>query len=96
MRLLPTLLAASVCLVAVPAAAQDGFDDRGVDRHDRTPDWKYRRGEAAGKGAYYDAGRYGPRGLTREAAASRQKAREAARLADARSARRTQKERDER
>ena len=37
--------------------------DRGVDRHDRTPDWNYRRGESAGAGAYYDGGRYGPRGL---------------------------------
>lgn len=57
--------------VAAPAAAQsdDGFDDRGVDRHDRTPDWNYRRGEFAGKGAYYDGGRYGPRGLLRDDAA---------------------------
>ena len=66
MRLFPLLLAA--CLVATPGHAQgvdrdDGFDDRGVDRHDRAPDWNYRRGETEGKGAYYDGGRYGPHGL---------------------------------
>lgn len=67
------LLAAATAWTAVAAttaasaqSADDGFDDRGVDRHDRTPDWSYRRGEPAGKGAYYDGGRYGPRGLLRD------------------------------
>ena len=65
MRLAFLLLAAAS--IALPAHAQpyhdDGFDDRGYDRNDRTPDWNYRRGESEGKGAYYDGGRYGPRGL---------------------------------
>ncbi len=58
----------AVIAAAAPASAQvdDGFDDRGVDRHDRTPDWDYRRGESTGKGSYYDGGRYGPRGLLRD------------------------------
>lgn len=65
MRLLLLLAAATAFAVSAPVAAQpdDGFDDRGVDRHDRTPDWNYRRGEGEGKGAYYDGGRYGPGGL---------------------------------
>ena len=68
MRLTIILLAA-LGFAAAPARAQPdvdadgGFSERGVDRHDRTPDWNYRRGETAGKGAYYDGGRYGPRGL---------------------------------
>lgn len=71
MRLSSILIAAAAALAAAPAHAQadDGFDERGVDRHDRSPDWNYRRGEPAGKGAYYDGGRYGPRGLLREDAA---------------------------
>lgn len=62
------LFAAATALAAAPAPAQtdDRFDDRGVDRYDRAPDWNYRRGEPAGKGAYYDGGRYGPRGLLRD------------------------------
>lgn len=63
MRLALALIAALA--VATPAAAQrydEGFDDRGYDRNDRTPDWNYRNGESEGKGAYYDGGRYGPRG----------------------------------
>lgn len=71
MRIVLSLLAAAAsCAASVPAAAQTrgsddngGFDDRGYDRSDRTPDWNYRRGESEGKGAYYDGGRYGPRGL---------------------------------
>lgn len=68
MRLTIILLAA-FGFAAAPAHAQPdldedgGFNERGVDRYDRTPDWNYRRGESAGKGAYYDGGRYGPRGL---------------------------------
>jgi len=67
MRLSLILLAA---LAGAPASAQvdDGFDDRGYDRNDRTPDWNYRRGESEGKGAYYGGGRYGPRGLLTQAA----------------------------
>lgn len=64
MRLALALIAALA--VAAPAAGQrydEGFDDRGYDREDRTPDWKYRDGESEGKGAYYDGGRYGPRGI---------------------------------
>ena len=70
MRLVLILIAALVG-AAAPAAAQvdDGFDDRGYDRQDRTPDWNYRRGEWPGKGAYYDGGRYGPRGLLGDGAA---------------------------
>lgn len=69
MRLALTFLAAACGLAAAaPASAQmrggdDGFDDRGYDRGDRTPDWNYRRGESEAKGAYYDGGRYGPRGI---------------------------------
>lgn len=65
MRLSIVLIAAAMFMLpgAAHAQADDGFDGRGVDRYDRTPDWNYRRGEAAGKGAYYDGGRYGPRGL---------------------------------
>lgn len=68
MRLSSILIAAATALAAAPANAQadDGFDERGVDRHDRSPDWNYRRGEPAGQGAYYDGGRYGPRGLLRD------------------------------
>lgn len=73
MRHLTILFAAATALAAAPATAQadamsedGGFDYRGVDRHDRAPDWNYRRGEYAGKGSYYDGGRYGPRGLLRE------------------------------
>ena len=71
MRLAFLLAAATAFAASVPVAAQpdDGFDDRGVDRHDRTPDWNYRRGENEGKGAYYDGGRYGPRGLLTKKAA---------------------------
>lgn len=64
-----TLFLAAAFLFAAPAYAQvdldadGGFNERGVDRNDRSPDWNYRRGEAIGKGAYYDGGRYGPRGL---------------------------------
>lgn len=70
MRLL-LLLSAVLAGSAAPAAAQvdDGFDDRGYDRNDRTPHWNYRHGEWPGKGAYYDGGRYGPRGLLSEGAA---------------------------
>ena len=66
-----TIFIAAACGIAAPARAQvdldadGGFNERGVDRYDRTPDWNYRRGEAEGKGAYYDGGRYGPRGLLR-------------------------------
>lgn len=68
LRLSVFLFAVATSMVAASAGAQidDGFDDRGVDRHDRAPEWNYRRGEAAGKGAYYDGGRYGPRGLLRD------------------------------
>lgn len=68
MRLTIILLAA-LGFAAAPAQAQPdldedgGFNERGLDRHDRTPDWNYRRGETPGKGAYYDGGHYGPRGL---------------------------------
>lgn len=70
MRLL-TVLAAVAWIIAAPARAQvdldpdGGFNERGVDRHDRSPDWNYRRGKTEGKDAYYDGGRYGPRGLLR-------------------------------
>lgn len=69
---LPLIMFAAVAFAAAPASAQvdDGFDDRGVDRHDRAPDWNYRRGESAGKGSYYDGGRYGPRGLLSDSTAS--------------------------
>lgn len=63
------LLLLAFMVAASPASAQvdldeDGnFNERGVDRHDRTPEWNYRRGESTGEDAYYDGGRYGPRGL---------------------------------
>jgi hypothetical protein len=65
------ILSAVLAGAATPLAAQvdDGFDDRGYDRNDRAPDWNYRRGEWPGKGAYYDGGRYGPRGLLSDGAA---------------------------
>lgn len=70
MRLALILAAA----IALPAAAHaqsrdesglDGgaYDDRGVDRYDRTPDWNYRASEAPARGAYYDGGRYGTSGI---------------------------------
>ena len=65
MRLPLLLLTALVAASSAQAQNDDGFDDRGVDRHDRTPDWNYRGGERPGIGAYYDGGRYGPRGLLR-------------------------------
>lgn len=64
-------LALSAFVVA-PASAQSrdesrldngAFDDRGVDRYDRTPDWNYRNAEAPARGAYYDGGRYGAGGI---------------------------------
>lgn len=68
MRLVLAAFAFAGLAFAAPASAQtrgadDGFDDRGYDRHDRSPDWNYRRGESEGRGAYYDGGRYGPAGI---------------------------------
>ena len=65
----PLLLGLALMLPASAwAQPPDAFDTPGFDRHDRTPDWNYRLGETDGPGAYYDGGRYGPRGLLGEEA----------------------------
>ena len=49
MRLMLLIIAAAAAAMPLHAQNDDGFDDRGVDRHDRTPDWNYRRGERRGR-----------------------------------------------